>query len=187
MDCVIGRSRSWDAAHDGCVPASVFREGLGRFGSGVTVLSVAHGDGYHAMTANAFMSISLDPPLIAVSVGRKARMNEHLREGARLGINVLSQTQQAVALHFGGRPDPALQFDVEWEQGVPVLAGSAGTLVAEVERIHEAGDHRIFIAQLTRLNWSDEAPLLFWGGRFGRFLPRASALAPPPLTPDFWC
>src|SRR5438067_10695325 len=116
---------AWNAERDGPVPPAAFRQALGRFGSGVTVVSIANGDAYHAMTANAFMSISLDPPLVAISVARKARMHGYLAEGSRIGISVLSEFQQALGLHFGGRPDPHLVPGVDWEQGVPVMAGSA--------------------------------------------------------------
>src|SRR5690349_3955219 len=94
---------AWSADQNGPVPAATFRQALGRFGSGVTVVSVANGDAYHAMTANAFMSISLAPPLVAISVARKARMHGCLAEGSRIGISVLSEFQQALGLHFGGR------------------------------------------------------------------------------------
>ena len=180
-------AQRWDAAEDGGLPGAVYRQALGRFGSGVTVISVAHAGGYHAMTANAFMSISLDPPLVAVSIGRKARMNEHLAERCRFGISVLSEPQQALAFHFGGRPDPAVQPAVEWEQGVPLMAGSAATLVVDVDRIHEAGDHRIFVAQLCQLRWSEAPPLIFWAGRFGQFVGRTAAPPTHPTDPHFWC
>jgi flavin reductase (DIM6/NTAB) family NADH-FMN oxidoreductase RutF len=175
-------------ARDGAVPASTFRQALGRFGSGVTVVTVAHSTGYHAMTANAFMSISLDPPLVAISVARKARMHEHLQEGARIGISVLSESQETVAMHFGGKPAPNLVPQVVWEHETPLIAGSTATFVATIHRIHDGGDHRIFVAQLLQLQWHDAAPLLFWGGKFGEFMARQQApggvLA---SVPDFWC
>jgi len=179
---------AWDSACDGCLPAATFRQALGRFGSGITVVSVAHAHGYHAMTANAFMSISLDPPLIAISIARKARINEHLVEGTRFGISVLSESQQPLALHFGGRPDPDMFPPIDWERGVPLMADSAATFVAQVHQIHDGGDHRIFVARLLQLQWHEAAPLLFWGGGFGEFRARRPAPAGflPPV-PDFWC
>ena len=109
----------WNADRDGPVPAATFRQVLGRFGSGVAMVSLANGDAYRAMTANAFMSISLEPPVVAISVARKARMHGCLAEGTRIGISVLSEVQQTLALHFGGRPDARLVPDVAWEQGCP--------------------------------------------------------------------
>ncbi|MDM0058836.1 flavin reductase family protein [Variovorax fucosicus] len=179
---------AWDDAHDGGLTASTFRQALGRFGSGVTVISVARGDGHHAMTANAFMSISLDPPLIAISVARKARINEYLVEGARFGISVLTDSQQPLALHFGGRPDSDLLPVIEWQKGVPLMGESAATFVAEVHQIHEGGDHRIFVAKVLQLRWREAAPLLFWGGGFGEFMARRPAPGGfLPHVPDFWC
>lgn len=186
MDYVNYRQREWNGALEGSVPPGAFRQALGRFGSGVTVLSVAHAQGYHGMTANAFMSISLDPPLVAVSIGRKARINEHLRKGTCFGISVLAESQEALGLHFGGRPDPRLEVDVRWAEGVPLIGASSAQFVAAVDQIHEAGDHRIFVARLQALRWNDSPPLLFWAGGFGNFRAR-EAPALHRTAPDFWC
>ena len=81
-----------------------FRATMGRFATGVTVVTVGYGEHPHGMTANAFMSISLDPPLVLISVGQRARMNQHLELGVRYGVNVLSEQQEAISRHFAGRP-----------------------------------------------------------------------------------
>src|SRR3712207_7229748 len=77
-----------------------FRATMGRFATGVTVVTVGHGEHPHGMTANAFMSISLDPPLVLVSVDQRARMNQHLGMDLRYGVNVLSEQQEAIGRHL---------------------------------------------------------------------------------------
>src|ERR687887_1406620 len=74
-------------------PAIAFRKTLGMFATGVTVLTTRHGESVHGMTANAFMSVSLQPPLVLVSIDRRARMSNLLHEGTRFGVNVLGAGQ----------------------------------------------------------------------------------------------
>src|SRR5215831_20562820 len=87
----------------GSDPSVEFRRTLGMFATGVTVITTRAGDQVHGMTANAFMSVSLRPPLILVSVDRRARMNALLREGVRFGVSVLEERQGALSDHFAGR------------------------------------------------------------------------------------
>src|ERR687891_2000830 len=76
-------------------PAIAFRRTLGMFATGVTVITTRSGDTVHGMTANAFMSVSLRPPLVLVSVDRRARMSNLLHEGTRFGVNVLEAGEGA--------------------------------------------------------------------------------------------
>src|ERR687896_2470927 len=84
-------------------PAIAFRRTLGMFATGVTVLTTRTGETVHGMTANAFMSVSLRPPLVLVSVDRRARMSHLLHEGVRFGVNVLAAGQESLSDHFAGR------------------------------------------------------------------------------------
>jgi len=94
------------------IDARLFRSTMGRFATGVTVVTVSHDDGHpHAITVNAFLSVSLDPPLVLVSVNNRSRMNTHLHLGRRYGINVLSASQEEHSRHFGGRPVEGLEVN----------------------------------------------------------------------------
>jgi flavin reductase (DIM6/NTAB) family NADH-FMN oxidoreductase RutF len=84
-------------------PALAFRRTLGMFATGVTVLTTRTQEQVHGMTANAFMSVSLRPPLVLVSVDRRARMSNLLHEGTRFGVNVLAADQAALSDHFARR------------------------------------------------------------------------------------
>ena len=85
-------------------PAFAFRRTLGMFATGVTIITTQSGDQVHGMTANAFMSVSLRPPLVLISVDKRAKMNNLLREGVRFGVNVLAEDQRELSDHFAGRP-----------------------------------------------------------------------------------
>ena len=140
----------------------------GRFATGVTVITTRTDEGDHGMTASAFMSVSLDPPLICISVDRRARMLGRIREAGRYAVNILPAAMQPQALHFAGRPDPALNDLFDEALGLPVLRGAAGLLVTDVVQQVETGDHVLFIGHVRHLQSDPEAaPLLHHAGRFG--------------------
>lgn len=160
----------WDEAHGASFPADMFRRAMGGFATGVTVLTANDGGGgLHGMTANAFMSVSVEPPLVLVSVACSARLNEYLAVESEFGINVLAADQEALGRHFGGRQDKTLEVPVSWVDDIPLLDGSAAQYIARVQQIHPAGDHRLFLAKVQRLRYRPHNPLLFHGGQFKRF------------------
>jgi len=104
-----------------------FRGALCRFTTGVIVLSTGPRRTPHAMTANAFMSGSLEPPLVVVSVGRKARMHARLRTARRFGVSILAEAQEPASRHFAGQAVPGFTPAFGELAGVPVLAQAAGS------------------------------------------------------------
>ena len=146
-----------------------FRNACGAFGTGVTVVTTRIAETEHGMTANAFMSISLEPPLIAVSIGEKARMLGHLRSARRFAVSILRQGAQDIALHFAGRPNDELNLRFRDLAGLPVICGSAAAFAATVTQEVPAGDHVVFIGRVDQMvHEASERPLMFHAGRFGR-------------------
>ncbi|OLT19139.1 flavin reductase [Actinomadura sp. CNU-125] len=152
------------------------RRAFGAFPTGVTVLTC---DGHepHGMTANSFASVSLDPPLVLVCVGRDANMHRALHGCEHFGISVLAADQEPVARHFADRRRPlgAAQFDaVDWLSGpvtgVPLIGGAVAAFECRPWRSYDGGDHTIFTGRLLSMSehLSRDA-LLFSGGRFRRF------------------
>jgi len=151
----------------------VFRGALGRFTTGVIVLSTGPRRAPHAMTANAFMSGSLDPPLVVVSVGKKARMHMRLRNARRFGVSILAEAQEPASRHFAGQT-PAGFVPVFGElAGVPVLAYAPVVIAARIRHRYGCGDHTLYVGEVERLTVNDPAasPLLFYGGRYGTLEP----------------
>ncbi len=109
----------------GAIDAHQFRRVMGRFASGVTVVTATALGETRGMTASAFMSASLDPPLCVVSVAKRARMHALLMATDRFGVNILAEHQEAIARHFAGRPDPVLDVPFAVVDGVPVLADAS--------------------------------------------------------------
>jgi flavin reductase (DIM6/NTAB) family NADH-FMN oxidoreductase RutF len=146
--------------------ARAFRQVMGRFATGVTVVTTVEKDTVHGMTANGFLSVSLRPPLVLVSLGR-CRMNEMLPRSGRYGVSVLSHEQQHFAAHFAAqKPSPA-EPTFTWQNGLPLLDGALAHLVCRVADVHRAGDHVLWIGEVEYLQHRDDEPLLFYTGRFG--------------------
>ncbi len=102
----------------------LFRATMGRFATGVTVITVAAGNEVRGMTANAFMSVSLSPPLVLVSINNRARIRAHLGPEVRYGVNVLAENQEAVSRHFAGRPQEGLDVRFIDHRGTPLIEGA---------------------------------------------------------------
>src|SRR5580698_7663234 len=100
-----------------------FRNALGRFASGVTVISVHHQDRTHGMTANAFVSVSLDPPLVLVSLDNRSNMHRLLPDVRRYGVSILAEDQEMLSNHFAGKTVPGLHTGFTLRDGIPLLDG----------------------------------------------------------------
>jgi flavin reductase (DIM6/NTAB) family NADH-FMN oxidoreductase RutF len=146
--------------------AREFRQVMGRFATGVTVVTTVERDIVHGMTANGFLSVSLRPPLVLVSLGR-CRMNEMLPRSARYGVSVLSHDQQHFAAHFAAQKRSPIEPTFEWRNGLPLLEGALAHLVCRVADVHRAGDHVLWIGEVEYLAHQGDEPLLFYSGRFG--------------------
>lgn len=143
-----------------------FRNTLGRFASGVTVITTEKEGQIHGMTANAFMSVSLDPPLVVLSVDNRTTMHNLLPESKRYGVSILAEGQEALSNHFARRPVEGLKISFVEKHGVPVIDGAVAQIIARVVNIHRAGDHTLYVGQVEHLEWTDEKPLLFFAGQY---------------------
>jgi flavin reductase (DIM6/NTAB) family NADH-FMN oxidoreductase RutF len=154
---------------DGQEVAVALRRTLGMFATGVTVITTRKGEQVHGMTANAFMSVSLEPPLVLISVDRRTKMCGLLHEGWRYGVRVLCETQSSLSDRFAGRPGddlPQPRFDLV--KDTPLVEGALAVFVARVERSYWGGDHSLFLGRVEYARQGPGAPLLFHGGRYER-------------------
>jgi flavin reductase (DIM6/NTAB) family NADH-FMN oxidoreductase RutF len=128
------------------------------------------------MTANAFMSVSLEPPLVLISVDRRTRMCGLLYGGRNFGVSVLSAGQSALSDRFAGRatidtPEP--RFEVVHD--TPLVEGALAHFVANILRSYWGGDHSLFLGLVAYARYTEGTPLLFHGGRYERLTPSAPA------------
>ena len=154
---------------EGDDPAVALRQTLGMFATGVTVITTLVKEQVHGMTANAFMSVSLEPPLVLISVDRRTKMCNLLHEGQRFAVSILAADQRELSDRFAGRagedaPEPS--FGIVHE--TPIVEGAAATFVAQVDRSYWGGDHSLFLGRVEYANHVEGSkPLLFHGGQYG--------------------
>jgi len=144
-----------------------FRKAMGTFPTGVTVITTQAEDGIHGMTANAFMSVSLQPPLILIAIDEKARMLEKIKQVNRFGISILKDNQRDLSMHFAGQKKmkEAIRFD--WVSGLPVIAGSLAQFACTTEKAIVAGDHTLFLGKVDEIRLNDsQNPLTFYQGNY---------------------
>ena len=150
-----------------------FRAALGAFATGVTVITTRGADHDYGMTANAFTSVSLDPPLVLVCVISGTEGAATIARNGVFAINVLSDQQEPISRYFASRDRPrgrAAFAQISHRRAVtgsPILDGIAAYLDCRLAASHEAGDHVIFIGEVVALGVEPEVrPLLFHGGRY---------------------
>lgn len=155
-----------DAAH-----ARAFRDALGRFATGVCVITTRGPDGPMGFTANSFASLSLDPPLVLWSPA-KASSRFALFAGARYyTIHVLTAAQDDVSRRFvrGGAGFDGLPHEIT-DEGVPVIPGALARFDCAQAATHDGGDHLIVVGRVIRAHLGTGEPLVFSAGRYGRFV-----------------
>jgi flavin reductase (DIM6/NTAB) family NADH-FMN oxidoreductase RutF len=158
--------------------SAVFRQALGRFATGVTVVTAERAPGQvHGMTANSFTAVSLDPLLILVCVDEQAHMLGVLKNTPRFGVSVLKETQRSISEYFAlAEQDPEAERELgirfEWTpSGIPVLADALVQLTCTVVATHPAGDHTIFLAEVETADVFEGEPLLFFRANYRRIHP----------------
>jgi flavin reductase (DIM6/NTAB) family NADH-FMN oxidoreductase RutF len=162
---VVASSREPDSAG---LDVREFRRALGHFATGVTVVTYQPDgiDEFRGTTVNSFTSVSLDPPLILVSLGRATRAATALRPGFPFAVNVLHHGQRDLALHFAGRPQPETRVAWEVRAGVPWLAGCGAHFRCVTRDVHDAGDHVLAVGLVEEFQAQGHPPLLFYRGAF---------------------
>ncbi len=155
-----------------------FRSALGRFASGVTVVTYRGPDGPRGLTVNAFCSVSLDPPLILVSIARWSRSHD-LVVDQPFTVNVLKPEQEALAKHFAGIVN---QVQIPWYEGQasPRLYGALVQFECSPWRTYDGGDHSILVGQVIDLQVSEGDALGFFSSRF---IPIARPIPSQPTLP----
>ncbi|MEN2766324.1 flavin reductase family protein [Ornithinibacillus xuwenensis] len=144
----------------------LYRDALGRFATGVTVVTTEYNHHIMAMTVNAFMSVSLSPKLIAISIDQKARMYHPLQQTGQFGISILTEDQELHSRHFAKQLKDEQLISFKMLKGVPILEDSLASLACRVTEKVKAGDHLLFIAEVSDFNVSNGEPIIFYGGKY---------------------
>jgi len=149
------------------IDSKKFRNACGSFATGITIIGSELDNQIHGMTANGFMSVSLDPPLIVVSIGKNQKMHDIILRSGQYSVSVLSEHQKEISNHFAGQHNPKLKVDFEKKEGIPFLQQNSSYFLTQVVSTHSEGDHTLFVGKVVAFDVQEkETPLLFYKGQY---------------------
>ncbi len=150
----------------------VFRQVIGNFASGVTVITTREQDTNYGLTASAVTSLTLEPPMLLVCINKNTGTQAAISRTRTFGVNILGQEQGNLAYQFA-KPQSnkfeGVDFSYGSALGVPLLTGALARIECRVAADVEAGTHTVFLAEVDSAETSGEAPLTYFRGKFGRF------------------
>jgi flavin reductase (DIM6/NTAB) family NADH-FMN oxidoreductase RutF len=144
------------------------RECLGRFATGVTVVTCRGSEGPCGITANSFSSVSLEPPLVLWNIAKVSNSLQAYLDAEHFAINVLAVGQQELSSHFA-QSDHTVFNGIDYDtsaRGVPLLPDSVARFECRTHQVHDCGDHYIIVGEVERFRSDEREPLLFYNGRY---------------------
>jgi flavin reductase (DIM6/NTAB) family NADH-FMN oxidoreductase RutF len=158
-----------DTGRLGPVDSALYRRTCARFATGITVVTVVDEQGRpHGLTVNSFSSVSLDPPLVLVSIDLRNAILGHFLGSRFFGINILTEHQQHVSRRFSSTSEDRFS-NLAWhrgETGVPLLEGVLAHMECTVSRIFEAGDHTVLLGEVCFAGYTEGRPLVYFGSAY---------------------
>lgn len=156
------------------VDSTHFRNALGHFGSGVTVVTMAYDGKTSGLTVSAFCSVSLTPPFILVCIDKRSSTLDLARNSQAFAVNILSHDQADISNHFASKSEDKVSSVPHHlgQLGVPILEGTLAYVECKVSQEIDAGDHVIFIGEVEDAQVDEsKSPLMYFHGKYGSFTP----------------
>ncbi len=151
--------------------AAQFKEAMGRFATGVTIVTALEEGLPVGFTCQSFVSLSLDPPLVALAPAKSSTSWPRIARAGSFCVNVLSEGQADVCRNFavsGGDKFVGVSWHSASLGGAPVIEGSLAWVDCELELVHDAGDHELVIGRVLELGLGEGSPLLYYRSGFGQ-------------------
>lgn len=147
-----------------------FRAVLGRFASGVTIVTVLGANGRdYGMTVSAFSSVSLEPPLVMVCIGEEASLKPMIADATHYGVSILASDQEPLSRRFAAHGE---RFDgigfTRGENGMALIDGALAFMECRIVARHRAGDHTIVVGEVEAASVEDARPLLYYRGGYAQ-------------------
>ncbi|MGB7316435.1 MAG: flavin reductase family protein [Planktotalea sp.] len=159
-----------DSFEPGADTARAFRDALGRFATGVTVITCNSDMGPLGITANSFASVSLDPALVLWSPAKASKRFEAFTKAEHFAIHIMSDVQSGICSGFS--KDGSVFDGFDWHacsKRVPLISHCLSRFECTREAVHDAGDHAIVVGRVTRVSTQAGTPLMFYSGKYGGF------------------
>jgi len=144
----------------------VFRNAMGKFATGVTVITTEVDNEVHGMTANAFLSVSLNPKLILVSIAEKAKMLNKLKQAKKYTVSFLAEDQQEISKLFAGQIKEERDIEFDRLNDLPVIKEAIANVTCHVVSEYQVGDHTLFVGEVTDIRLKEGEPLVFFQGKY---------------------
>jgi flavin reductase (DIM6/NTAB) family NADH-FMN oxidoreductase RutF len=150
------------------VSSTDYRDAIGRFMTGVTVVSTRHAGAAHGITASAVASVTLEPPTVLICLNRHSATGHAVLESGHFILNILNDSQQALAKHFASKIEDKFA-DVPHEDGLlgdPLITPALAHLECRVSGHSDVGSHHVFFGEVIKVHTAEGAPLAYYRGRF---------------------
>ncbi|MDP2306041.1 MAG: flavin reductase family protein [Pseudomonadota bacterium] len=144
-----------------------FKDAMSRFASGVTVVTVEQGAEVYGITVSAFISVSIAPPLILVSIDKRAACHDAIARAERFAVSVLAAGQVDISNYYAGWRQPGQTVELtRTERGLPVVPGALAWVECAMFNAVEGGDHTLFLGRVEGLTTRDGEPLIYFRSRY---------------------
>lgn len=148
------------------IDEKLFRQAMGQFATGITVVTAKAGEKTKGMTVNAFMSVSLEPRLVTVAINKTASMYDLLMQSKTFGVSLLREDQQDMSQIFARQKEGESEVEFIEQEGAPVLKDALANIACKtVDRV-EAGDHVLLIGEVTAATLHGGDPLIYFGSKY---------------------
>lgn len=134
----------------------------------MTVVTTLEQQEVRGITVNAFMSVSLDPPLVVISIDKNASAHAVLARTERYGVSMLHESQEAISNAFAGFPAKGLEVRYRYRDGFPLVEGAVAHLLCCKEDVFAVGDHTLYVGRVEQLEYHGGNPLLYYRGEYGK-------------------
>src|SRR5699024_1916221 len=122
-------------------------------------------EGIHGMTANAFMSVTLNLNVITASIDSEANILHKIRRSQKFAVSILSESQQDISMHFAGQTKEERKIDFDYVQNIPIIKDSLASIACDVYESYPVGDHTLYIGKVLHVACKEDTPLTFFGGQ----------------------
>jgi flavin reductase (DIM6/NTAB) family NADH-FMN oxidoreductase RutF len=154
------------------ISASDFKHVMRQWATGVTIVTMRHGDAIHGLTVSGFVGVSLEPPLALISIGQELKTHELLPQGRCFAVNFLRDDQRELSDRFAGREGDVDRFAGLATRvavtGAPILDECLGWMDCRLVSTTPVGDHCLYVGEIVASGVSEGKPLLYWAGDYRR-------------------